>query len=145
LDQAVPLGGTATFSVTATGGSPLTYQWQVNTTNLIGATQPDLLLTNVGPKNAGVYRALISNGTAIAHSSGAILLVVMPAVLGIQPDGQLNLTGTIGGTYRVESTPELGNTNWGSLTNLTLISSPVSISGKLTNSGVTFYRALTTQ
>jgi hypothetical protein len=33
-DQTVVLGGNATFSVTATGAGPFTYQWQFNETNL---------------------------------------------------------------------------------------------------------------
>jgi outer membrane protein assembly factor BamB len=146
LNQIVPLGGSAHFSVAATGALPLAYQWQVNTTNLAGATQPDLLLTNVGPQNAGVYRALVTNDTATATSSGAALLVVMPAALALQPGGLMSLTGTIGGTYRLESTHLLGNPNWVALTNLTMLTNPVSFSaGSLTNFQETFYRAIIAQ
>ena len=37
-DQSVAAGQTATFSVVATGATPLTYQWQKGTTPITGAT-----------------------------------------------------------------------------------------------------------
>jgi hypothetical protein len=58
----------------------------------------------------------------------------------------VSLTGTVGGAYRVESTHDLGSASWTLLTNLTLLSNPESFSiGAITNSGSTFYRAITTQ
>src|SRR6266481_9356694 len=36
-NQTVTVGQSATFSVTASGTAPLTYQWQKNTTNITGA------------------------------------------------------------------------------------------------------------
>jgi hypothetical protein len=143
---AVPAGGSAKFTVAATGASPLTYQWQLNRTNLTGATQPDLVLTNVTAANAGVYSAQVGNGAGTASSSNATLVVVMPAALTIQPYVQVSLTGTIGGIYRVESTHDLGSASWTLLTNLALLSNPTAFSiGTITNSGSTFYRAITTQ
>jgi outer membrane protein assembly factor BamB len=145
-DQTALTGGSVKFTVSATGTSPLNYQWQLNTTNLTGATQPELSLTNVGPANAGVYRAVVSNIAGSASSSGALLVVHAPAALAFHPDGQLSLTGSVGGTYRVEFTHDLGNTSWVLLTNFTLISSQVLFSpGRSTNPGGTFYRALTIQ
>src|ERR1700694_3085715 len=37
-DQQVPAGQAATFTVTATGAAPLTYQWQRNAPPIAGAT-----------------------------------------------------------------------------------------------------------
>jgi len=39
-DQTVATGQTATFSVVATGTAPLTYQWQKNSVDIPGATNP---------------------------------------------------------------------------------------------------------
>jgi len=39
-DQTVVTGQTATFSVVATGTAPLTYQWQKNSVDIHGATNP---------------------------------------------------------------------------------------------------------
>jgi len=46
LNQTVVLGGTTTFSVLATGVGPLTYQWQLNGTNL-----PNNIITTVAGGN----------------------------------------------------------------------------------------------
>src|SRR5438105_4075054 len=43
----VASGGEARFSATALGTSPLAYKWQFGGTNLAGATDAALLLTNV--------------------------------------------------------------------------------------------------
>ena len=49
-DVTVTNGGTAQFSVTAQGMSPLFYQWYVNGSNaLAGATNTTLILSNVVP------------------------------------------------------------------------------------------------
>ena len=47
IDQTVALGGTATFSVTATGTGPFTYQWRFNGTNL-----PNNIITTVAGDGA---------------------------------------------------------------------------------------------
>ena len=52
-NQAVLEGATATFTVAATGGLPLSYQWQDNGTNLTdggnisGSTTTNLTISNV--------------------------------------------------------------------------------------------------
>ena len=46
-NQTVAVGGSATFNVTATGSLPLSYQWNFNGTNIVGATNTSLPLTNV--------------------------------------------------------------------------------------------------
>jgi len=60
--RSVTVGGNATFSVTATGTQPLSYQWRHNGTHLAAATASSLTLTNVQPTNAGNYSALVTNG-----------------------------------------------------------------------------------
>jgi uncharacterized repeat protein (TIGR01451 family) len=68
----------ATFSVVATGGSPLFYQWQHNGSNIPGATNATLVLPNVSmADNGSFYRVIVSNylGTA---TSGSRALIVTP-------------------------------------------------------------------
>jgi hypothetical protein len=48
-------GGTAIFTVTATGTSPLGYQWRFGGGDLIGQTGSSLVLSNVQPVNGGAY------------------------------------------------------------------------------------------
>jgi hypothetical protein len=72
-DQTVPDGYTARFSVTATGTSPLSYQWLFNSTNLPGATAPTLTLTNVQATNDGTYAVVVTNAAGSTVSSNAML------------------------------------------------------------------------
>src|SRR6185369_7618598 len=59
--QTVTAGSNATFSVVASGTAPLTYQWLFNGTNISGATNSSLTLTNVQSANAGSYTVTVTN------------------------------------------------------------------------------------
>ena len=94
------VGQSVTFSSGVVGQPPFNYQWQLNGTNLVGATNATLTLTNVQLTNSGAYTVSLtaSNGSAI--SSAAILTVVVPlawdakpATTGVQ-DGSGNWGGT---------------------------------------------------
>lgn len=74
-DQSITAGGTATFTVAATGSAPLTYQWTFNGANLSGATSPTLTLTNTPLSSAGAYRCGITNSIAGVLSQAAQLAV----------------------------------------------------------------------
>ncbi len=74
-NQSVPSGASATFSVVAGGTAPLSYQWQVNGTNLAAATSTSLTLTNVQTTQAGSYSVVVSNLYGSTNSSGASLTV----------------------------------------------------------------------
>jgi hypothetical protein len=75
------VGTTATFSVTATGGSPLRYQWRRNGQNISSASNPSatnatLVLTNVqSSDNGSVYTVVVTDPVSSATSSGATLTV----------------------------------------------------------------------
>ena len=77
--QVVPLGGTAVFQVGASGSAPLTYQWQLNGTNLTAQTNSTLLLANLTPGSQGDYRVLVSNPAGQIPSQPATLTVLVPA------------------------------------------------------------------
>jgi hypothetical protein len=69
-------GGTATFTVAATGSGNLRYQWQFNTANIPNATNTSLVITNVQAANAGDYRVVVTNAFGTATSATATLTVV---------------------------------------------------------------------
>src|ERR1044071_616334 len=73
VNRSAPSGGTATFSVSATGSAPLIYQWQLFGTNLPGATQPALTISNITPANGGPYAVTVSNSFGGAVSSTVFL------------------------------------------------------------------------
>src|SRR5579872_1913423 len=61
-NQTVPLGQSATFSVTATGAAPLSYQWQKNGANISGATGASYTTPPVtNADNGAQFKAVVSN------------------------------------------------------------------------------------
>jgi hypothetical protein len=82
-DQSVAVGQTATFSVTAAGTAPLTYQWQKGGTAIAGATAssyttPATTLTDSG----GKFSVIVTNAAGSIPSNSATLSVA-PAAAGI--------------------------------------------------------------
>ena len=69
------VGGTAIFTVTASGSTPLYYQWNWNGANILGATNSSLTLTNLQWGQAGIYSVTISNVIGSIISSNAILTI----------------------------------------------------------------------
>ena len=74
--QAVPAGGSATLSVTATGSAPLAYQWRRDGETIAGATGPSFLLSSVSAASAGSYSVLVSNSAGSISSRPAVVSVV---------------------------------------------------------------------
>jgi uncharacterized lipoprotein YddW (UPF0748 family) len=70
-------GQPATFSVTAAGSRPLSYQWRFNGAALAGETTTALTIPAVCTTNVGAYSVLVTNGLGEALSTNA-LLVLMP-------------------------------------------------------------------
>ena len=96
-------GGTAVFNVTATSALPFGYAWQLNGTNLPGATAATLTLANAQPGQSGSYRVIVSNAAGSVTSLVATLtvtnLVCAPPPLGITAwwPGDGNAGDVIGG------------------------------------------------
>jgi Leucine-rich repeat (LRR) protein len=88
--QTVVVGNGALFSVTATGYGTLNYQWQFNGTPLAGATGSALALINVQPTNAGSYTATVTNTLGSATSTVAVLTVLVPPSITLQPASRTN-------------------------------------------------------
>jgi len=75
-NQTAASGQTATFTVVASGTSPLTYQWQKNTASITGATAA----TYVTPAattadNGSQFRVVVTNSAGNATSNSATLTV----------------------------------------------------------------------
>ena len=92
------LGNNATFTVTAQGTAPLSYQWRRNGTPIPGATNSEppafnlqrstLNLPNVQPSDAGLYTVTITNTLGTITSLNASLTVYTPPTLTTQPTNQ---------------------------------------------------------
>jgi uncharacterized repeat protein (TIGR03803 family) len=87
--ETVVAGVTASFSVTAAGDAPLTYQWQDNGVNLAdgagisGSAKATLTLASVSLASAGTYSVIVSNALGGVTSSNALLTVVPASVASV--------------------------------------------------------------
>ena len=71
-----PLGGSATFSVSASGSPPLGYQWQRDGVDIPGATGTSYTVSSVAASDDGArFRAVVTNGHGTATSNQATLTV----------------------------------------------------------------------
>ena len=82
LSQTIPLGQSATFSVTATGTGPLSYQWSENGAAIPGATQnsyttPAISLGSGGSTLIGSFQVTVSN-TVNSVASNTVTLTAGP-------------------------------------------------------------------
>lgn len=69
------LGGTARFGITAGSTAPFGYQWAVNGTNILGATNSSYSMSNLATTNAGIYTVAVSNSYGGIVSTGSVLSV----------------------------------------------------------------------
>jgi len=82
-------GSGATFNVSATGSTPLRFQWYFNTnTVLVSATNDSFALGSTHATNAGTYSVIVSNSVGSATSAVAALTVLGPPFITVQPQGQ---------------------------------------------------------
>jgi hypothetical protein len=77
-----PIGGNVlagqnvTFSVVATGTGGVTYQWRLNGTNILGATNASYTIANAAANAAGTYDALVTHAFGSIASSPAVVTVI---------------------------------------------------------------------
>ena len=97
-------GDTLSTRVNVSGSGPMSYQWQLNGTNLAGATDAKLTLTNIPITCAGVYRCIISNAVGSVISAGTTLAIqryplqlsVAPIAAPVTNGFKLRVTGLAG-------------------------------------------------
>jgi len=89
VSQTNGLGGSVTFSVTASGSRPFTYQWRRNGNTVTGGTNATYTINGLSAANVGVYDVIVSNPWGIATSAPARLEVVFVSVkeLTYEPPG----------------------------------------------------------
>jgi DNA-binding beta-propeller fold protein YncE len=95
--QAVPIGGAATFSVTASGTPPLNYQWYENGVVINGATASTYTTAAAVAADSGsTFSVQVSNASGVtATSNGANLIVTHTLAL---------LAGKLGGPGSADGT-----------------------------------------
>jgi hypothetical protein len=79
VSQNVTVGQPATFTVTATGTGPLTYQWYLNGVAISGATSSTYTTPSTTSSNNGaVYTVTVSNSAGSVTSNSATLTIPNP-------------------------------------------------------------------
>jgi hypothetical protein len=105
--QSVTAGQTATFSVTATGTAPLSYQWQKNGAAISGATSSSYTTpATTNADNGAQFAVRVSNSVGTATSNAATLTVTPPPgtpSITSQPTGQ-SVTAGQTATFSVTAT-----------------------------------------
>ncbi len=87
-------GGTATFTVAATGEGTLTYQWQKNQSNLSngghysGVTTTTLTVSSADSNDAASYRCVVSNAGGSTNSNAAALTLKAATTITQHPQPQ---------------------------------------------------------
>ncbi len=88
-------GGNAIFAVAASGAGPLGYQWRFNGAAIVGATKTALALDNIQAGSVGSYTVVVTNPVTAITSAFAVLAVMNPPVVTLQPQNATRTAGSI--------------------------------------------------
>ena len=131
VSSTVTAGTNVSFTVAASGTSPMNYQWRLNGADIGGATSTTLTLTSVTVgQSGGSYSCFVSNMAGTATSSAAVLTVnpapVAPLIT-TQPSSQtvtagnnVSFTVAASGTSPFSYQWRLNGANIGGATSATL-------------------------
>ncbi len=150
-DQSVQAGSRVSFSVTATGSQPLSYQWQLNGTNLAddarlsGSHYASLTFFSPLPRDAGGYQVVVTNSYGSVTSAVARLTLLPSGTLrfSMLPGNNVGLSfNAISNlAFRLEASTNL--LEWETLTNYAEPAGPVEyVDPCATNFPQRFYRAV---
>jgi pectate lyase/pectin methylesterase-like acyl-CoA thioesterase len=106
------VSGSHTFTGTANGTAPLSYQWQKSTdgganyVDVPGATTSSYMVSSAVLADAGLYRLVVTNGQGSAASAAAELVIMQAPVINSQPTGgTLNVGDSITLSVGASGTP----------------------------------------
>jgi hypothetical protein len=138
------VGSNVTFTVTATGTLPLSYQWRLNGTNISAASDSAYTRNNVQANDAGSYSVVVSNIAGTLVSSDAVLTVTQPSPpvidsISVAPAGQIQLqVSGPPGHYAVQDSTNL--VDWTDLSNFVTTGATFQYLDAETNLMQRFYR-----
>jgi hypothetical protein len=106
--QTLSVGSSATLNVSASGDSPLSYQWRFNSNAIADATNAELSFANLQLTNTGYYDVVVTNDAGSITSIPPALLQVVIAFNGedIGTPGAPGSFTNSNGTYTVNGSGE---------------------------------------
>jgi len=147
VDATVSDGAPVTFTVSATGTAPLTYQWRKDGLEIPGANGPSYSILAAQAADEGFYSAVVTNAAGTATSLAARLRVSSAPFLAsprLRGDGafEFQLNGQSNRNYAIEFTVNFGG--WTNLTNVLLGNPQTTITDfTASNAPARFYRVRT--
>jgi len=142
------VGSTASFAVSASACTPLSYQWLFDNVVLTGQTNATLTLPGLVATNAGNYSVVVTSAGGFTTSTAAALVVNVPVVLTVSGNPgtgfDFTVTGPAGGTCIVEMTTNLLSTDgWQAFftNDFDLTGTAQFVDDSATNDAQRFYRA----
>jgi Immunoglobulin domain len=115
--QTVNAASVVTLTVSATGSSPLGYQWLLSGTNLTLGTNPSannssLVISNVTVLDSGLYAAIVTNAFGSVTSAPALLVVNGTPRYTLQPTNVTVYEGQTTTLTAAGISPGLVNLGW---------------------------------
>lgn len=145
VSRSVLVGGKVYFRAQAVGVWPLHYQWQLNGSDLDGATNQLLTLLNAQPQHAGAYSVVVTNALGTASSAAAILtvlpnesIILTPSFSVINGQTHFSAIGTPGFKWSVQASSNL--VDWLDLRTLTNTVGTMTFNESGINATERFYR-----
>ncbi len=118
ISQSVSPGSAVTFSVTATGTGPFTYQWKQNNVVIDGATSYTYSIPASSGAHVGTYTVVITGPAGSVESTAQLTMVDLHMYAGIL------INGTVGNQYQIDFTTSLNEpVTWQLLRTVTLSTS----------------------
>lgn len=148
------VGTSVTFTVTAVGTDPLSYQWFFGASPISGANGSSYNISNVDTTNAGDYSVVITNIVGTNTSSNAVLTVnalvasapVIEPLTGVgTADVVITWSSVSGNTYRVQYNPDLTATNWTTIADVVATGSTASTTNNPGIADQRYYRVILLQ
>ena len=113
-NQTVLPGANVTFSVSATGPMPLSYQWRLNGVNIPGATNSSYSITNVQPADGGSYDVLVADSSGVVASvvvNLTVTIAALPFADNFADAGSIYGLSGVGSGSNTNATREVGEPN----------------------------------
>ncbi|MEW6157638.1 MAG: hypothetical protein AB1813_09410 [Verrucomicrobiota bacterium] len=148
--QSVSLGQRATLLVLASSGVQMSYQWFQQAGDrpdglIVGATNATYITPPLGTNATFWVSVSNSVGSVLSEKATVTVVSTIPRLV-VRPGAaspQLELHGSTGNTYRIEYSPDVSQSHWTSLVEISLRASPfVFTDSNWSNSTLRFYRAV---